>query len=215
MDAGVTLEDPETVWIEPSARLEEDVTLGPGCRIAGATRVGRGTRIDTGSLLEDATIGADVHIKPYCVVSQAVVEDGAKVGPFAHLRPKAHLEEGAHVGNFVELKNTRLGRGSKANHLTYLGDAQIGEGSNIGAGTITCNYDGVHKHRTVIGSRAFIGSNASLVAPVTIGDDATVGAGSTVTKDVEPGSLGLGRARQRNVEGWKTRAKILSKKGED
>ncbi len=205
MEAGVTLEDPATTWIEPGVTLEPDVTVGPGCRLAGSTRVYRGTIIHTGCVITDSEIGPGCLLKPYCVLTEARLEEGAQVGPFAHLRPGAVMEPGARVGNFVEMKKTVLGRGSKANHLTYLGDTTVGEGANIGAGTITCNYDGVNKHPTRIGNGAFIGSNSSLVAPVTVGDEATVAAGSTITKDVPDGALGVGRGKQRNVEGWARR----------
>ncbi len=207
MEAGVTLEDPATTWIEPGVELEPDVTLGPGVRLEGATRVATGARIDTGAVLVNALVGPGAHVKPYCVVTDARIEAGAQVGPFAHLRPGAVVGPEARVGNFVEMKKAVLGRGAKANHLTYLGDATVGEATNIGAGTITCNYDGVNKHPTVIGARAFIGSNTSLVAPVTVGDGAVVGAGSTITKDVPPGALGVARGKQRNVENWSSRPK--------
>jgi bifunctional UDP-N-acetylglucosamine pyrophosphorylase/glucosamine-1-phosphate N-acetyltransferase len=202
MEAGVTLEDPDTAWIESSVMLEADTVVGPGCRLAGATRVAAGARIDAGVVIADSEVGPGAHIKPYCVLTDARVGTGAEVGPFAHLRPGAVLEVEARVGNFVEMKKAVLGRGSKANHLTYLGDAVVGEKTNIGAGTITCNYDGAAKHRTEIGGGAFIGSNTSLVAPVSIGEGATVAAGSTITQDVPPAGLGVGRARQRNIENW-------------
>jgi bifunctional UDP-N-acetylglucosamine pyrophosphorylase/glucosamine-1-phosphate N-acetyltransferase len=206
MEAGVTVEDPAGAWIEPGVELAPDVTVGAGCRLEGRTRVGAGSRIEQGSVLTDSVVGENVRIRPYCVLTDAEVGDEAQVGPFAHLRPRAKLGRGAKAGNFVELKNAVLGPGSKANHLSYLGDAEIGSGTNIGAGTITCNYDGEKKHRTTVGDRAFIGSNASLVAPVTVGDDAVIGAGSTITQDVEPGALGIGRARQRNLAGWRKKA---------
>jgi bifunctional UDP-N-acetylglucosamine pyrophosphorylase / glucosamine-1-phosphate N-acetyltransferase len=158
-------------------------------------------------VIEDSEIGPGAHVKPYCVLTEARLGPGAEVGPFAHLRPGSVLAEGARAGNFVEMKKSTLGPGSKANHLTYLGDTTVGEGANIGAGTITCNYDGVHKHETVIGDRAFIGSNASLVAPVTVGAGAVVAAGSTITHDVPGGALGVARHRQRNLEGWTARKK--------
>ncbi|MEW6488926.1 MAG: bifunctional UDP-N-acetylglucosamine diphosphorylase/glucosamine-1-phosphate N-acetyltransferase GlmU [Thermodesulfobacteriota bacterium] len=205
MEAGVTIEDPETAWIEPGVVLEPDVTLGPCVRLEGATRICSGVRIDQGSVVRDSEIGPGAHVKPYCVLSEARLGPGAQVGPFAHLRPGAVLADDARVGNFVEMKKSVLGRGSKANHLTYLGDATVGEGANIGAGTITCNYDGVHKHKTAIGDGAFIGSNTSLVAPVTVGAGATVAAGSTLTHDVPDGALGVARGKQRNVEGWNRR----------
>ncbi len=202
MEAGVTLEDPSSTWIEPGVVLSPDVTVGPGVRLAGATRVAVGAWIETGCVVTDSEIGPGARIKPYSVVGEAKVGPGAQVGPFAHLRPGAVLEDDAKVGNFVEMKKAVLGRGSKASHLTYLGDAAVGPGANIGAGTITCNYDGVHKHATVIGEGAFIGSNTALVAPVTVGAGATVAAGSTITKHVPAGGLGVARAKQRNVDGW-------------
>mgnify|MGYP005847318617 CR=1 FL=1 len=205
MEAGVTLEDAQTAWIEPGVVLEPDVTLGPFVRLEGTTRIASGARVDQGAVITDSEIGPGAHVKPYCVVAQARVGPGAQVGPFAHLRPGAVLADDARVGNFVEMKKSVLGRGSKANHLTYLGDATVGEGANIGAGTITCNYDGVHKHQTAIGDGAFIGSNTALVAPVTVGAGATVAAGSTVTHDVPDGALGVARGKQRNVEGWNRR----------
>ncbi len=141
-------------------------------------------------------------VRQSCILTDSTVADGAKIGPFAHLRPGSEIGEDAHVGNFVETKKTKLGKGAKANHLTYLGDAEVGEGTNIGAGVITCNYDGVHKHRTQIGEGAFVGSDSTLVAPVTVADGAYIGAGSCITKDVPAGALAVSRARQANMEGW-------------
>lgn len=202
MEEGVTLEDPATAWIEPGVVLAEDVTIGPSCRIEGTTTVGAGTRIDAGAIITDSVLGENVHIKPYSVVNQARLGNGVEAGPFAHLRPQAELMENVRVGNFVEVKKSKLYPGVKANHLTYLGDATVGEGTNIGAGTITCNYDGKNKHQTLIGRKAFIGSNTSLVAPVKVGDGAVVGAGSTITRDVPDGALGVTRAKQQTVENW-------------
>jgi bifunctional UDP-N-acetylglucosamine pyrophosphorylase/glucosamine-1-phosphate N-acetyltransferase len=144
-----------------------------------------------------------VTVKMSSVISESAVEEGASIGPFAHLRPLAEVRAGARVGNFVEVKKSTIGRGSKVSHLTYIGDTVIGEGVNVGAGTITCNYDGVKKHKTVIGDRVFVGSNVALVAPVSVGDDAVIGAGSTVTRDVPEGALAVARCRQQNIEGWK------------
>ena len=177
-------------------------TLHPGVTLEGRTRVGANCRIRSWVRITDSTIGNDVLINDSCVIVESVVDDGGRIGPFAHLRPGSHLKDGCHVGNFVELKKTTLGEGSKANHLAYLGDATIGAGVNVGAGTITCNYDGVHKHPTIIEDGAFIGSDSQLIAPVTIGDGAYVAAGSTITDDVPPGALGIARGRQRNIEGW-------------
>ncbi|HZZ85240.1 MAG TPA: bifunctional UDP-N-acetylglucosamine diphosphorylase/glucosamine-1-phosphate N-acetyltransferase GlmU [Anaeromyxobacteraceae bacterium] len=202
MKSGVTLEDPERFLCDEGVEVGPDTVVETGVRLRGATRVGRGCVVGQGSVLTDTVLGDGVTLKPYCVTEQAEVRDGAIVGPFARLRPGADVGEGAHVGNFVELKKTRLGKGSKANHLTYLGDATIGEGVNVGCGTITCNYDGEKKHPTVIGDGVFVGSDSILVAPIEIGAGAYVAAGSTLTESVPPGALALGRARQVNKEGW-------------
>jgi bifunctional UDP-N-acetylglucosamine pyrophosphorylase/glucosamine-1-phosphate N-acetyltransferase len=153
-------------------------------------------------VIENCTLGKDVLIRQGCVLGESAVADGARIGPFAHLRPGSEIGQDAHVGNFVETKKAKLGKGAKANHLTYLGDAEVGAGSNIGAGVITCNYDGVHKHLTRIGQNAFVGSDSTLVAPIEIGDGAYIGAGSCITEDVPPDALALGRSRQVNIEGW-------------
>ena len=153
-------------------------------------------------MIENCTLGNDVLIRQSCVLADSTVADGARIGPFAHLRPGCEIGEDAHVGNFVETKKARLGKGAKASHLTYLGDAEIGEGTNIGAGTITCNYDGVNKHLTRIGKDAFVGSDTTLVAPVTVEDGAYIGAGSCITKDVPAGALAVGRGHQVTKEGW-------------
>jgi bifunctional UDP-N-acetylglucosamine pyrophosphorylase/glucosamine-1-phosphate N-acetyltransferase len=153
-------------------------------------------------VIENCTLGNSVLIRQSCVLAESTIADDAKIGPFAHLRPGSEIGEEAHVGNFVEVKNSRLGKGVKASHLTYLGDAEVGEGTNIGAGVITCNYDGVNKNATHIGKNAFVGSDSTLVAPVTVGDEAFIGAGSCITKDVPEGALAVGRARQVTREGW-------------
>jgi bifunctional UDP-N-acetylglucosamine pyrophosphorylase/glucosamine-1-phosphate N-acetyltransferase len=203
MERGVTIEDPASAWIEPRVELGEDVTIESNVRLSGQTVIGGGAVIGQGSVIRDSKVAAGAVIKPYCVIEKAFVGERASVGPFAHLRPKAHLGVSSRAGNFVEIKNATLEEGSKVSHLSYIGDAEVGRNVNIGAGTITCNYDGVNKFKTVIGEGAFIGSNSSLVAPVTIGADAVVGAGSTITKDVPPGSLGIGRAMQKSISGWK------------
>jgi bifunctional UDP-N-acetylglucosamine pyrophosphorylase/glucosamine-1-phosphate N-acetyltransferase len=202
MESGVTIEDPERFDCDEGVEVGPDTVLEPSVRLRGRTRVGQGCRIGQGSILVDTTVADGVVVKPYTVSEEASIGAGAIVGPFSRLRPGAELGEGVHVGNFVELKKTRMGRGAKANHLTYLGDATIGEGTNVGCGTVTCNYDGEKKHPTTIGANAFVGSDSILVAPITIGDGAYVAAGSTLTKDVPPGALALGRARQENKEGW-------------
>lgn len=188
--------------IERDVTLEPDVTVGPNAILRGKTSVASGTVIDAGCVLEDAVIGPRVLLKPYSIVSRSEVRAGAQIGPFAHIRPESVVEEDAHVGNFVELKKTRLGPGAKANHLAYLGDGVIGPKANVGAGTIFCNYDGFRKHVTTIGEGAFIGSNSSLVAPITIGKNAYVGSGSVVTRDIPEDALGLARAKQENKEGY-------------
>jgi bifunctional UDP-N-acetylglucosamine pyrophosphorylase/glucosamine-1-phosphate N-acetyltransferase len=205
MRGGVTIEDPERFDVDEGIEIGPDVVIEPGVRLRGRTRIGARCRIGQGSILTDATLGDDVTVRPYTLVEEATVGAGSVLGPFARLRPGSVLAEGVHVGNFVETKKTRLGKGSKANHLTYLGDAVIGAGVNVGAGTITCNYDGEKKHETRIGDGAFIGSDSILVAPIEIGAGAYVAAGSTLTKPVPDGALALGRARQENKEGWAER----------
>jgi bifunctional UDP-N-acetylglucosamine pyrophosphorylase/glucosamine-1-phosphate N-acetyltransferase len=188
--------------IDRDVTLEPGVTVGPAVVLRGRTSIGAGTTVDVGCVLEDASIGREVLLKPYTLVTRCEVHDGAQLGPFAHLRPDSVVEEGAHVGNFVELKKTRLGKGAKANHLAYLGDGVVGPKANIGAGTIFCNYDGFRKHVTTVEEGAFVGSNSSLVAPVTVGKNAYVGSGSVVTRDVPEDALAIGRAKQENKEGY-------------
>jgi len=200
--AGVTLVDPATTYISPSVRVGAGTTLHPCVFLEGQTTVGSGCTIHGGVRIVDSTLADNVTVLNFCVITKATLARGAIVGPFAHLRPEADVREGAKVGNFVELKKTVLGQGSKANHLTYLGDATIGRNVNVGAGTITCNYDGERKHPTVIEDGAFIGSDTQLIAPVRIGRGAYVAAGSSITKDVPAGALGVARGRQENKEGW-------------
>jgi len=199
---GVTIDRPDTNVIDPEVQVGPNTVIEPFAQLLGRTRVGSGCRIRSFSVIENCTLGNGVQVLQSCVLEDSTIADGARIGPFAHLRPGSEIGENAHVGNFVETKKTRLGKGAKANHLTYLGDAEIGEGSNIGAGTITCNYDGVSKHLTRIGKGAFIGSDSTLVAPVAIGDGAYVGAGSCITKDVPADALAVGRAHQFTKEGW-------------
>lgn len=201
MERGVTLRNPASIYIDCSVELAQDVEILPGTTLLGQTRVGKGARIGPNTLLQDAQVGADCEIVMSAVYGAELGEQ-IHVGPFAHLRPGTRIENGARVGNFVELKNTHLGPRSKASHLSYLGDAEIGPGCNIGAGTITCNYDGAAKHTTTLGENVFVGSNSTLVAPLTIGDEGFVAAGSTLTEDLPAGALGLGRARQVNKPGW-------------
>jgi bifunctional UDP-N-acetylglucosamine pyrophosphorylase/glucosamine-1-phosphate N-acetyltransferase len=191
MRAGVTMRDPSTAYIDATVTLAEDVTLEPNVILRGVTSVGDGTTIGAGSQIVDSTIGAGCLVWA-SIVEESTIEDGAKVGPFSHVRPGSHVGPDAEVGNFAELKNTRLGRGVKQHHMSYLGDAELGAGTNVGAGTITANYDGRRKHRTTIGERVFLGVDTMLRAPLTIGDDAKTGAGAVVTKDVPAGKLAVG-----------------------
>ncbi|HEY5241537.1 MAG TPA: bifunctional UDP-N-acetylglucosamine diphosphorylase/glucosamine-1-phosphate N-acetyltransferase GlmU [Polyangiaceae bacterium] len=197
---GVTVR--EGARIETGVVLDPDVTIESGAVLRGRTHVRRGASVDVGCVLTDADVGEAVTLKPYSVVTGSRIGARAHIGPFAHLRPDSDVGEEAHVGNFVETKKTRLGKGAKANHLAYLGDGVIGAGANVGAGTIFCNYDGVRKHTTTIGEGAFIGSDSQLVAPVTVGDGAYVATGTTVTYDVPADALAIGRARQENKEGY-------------
>ena len=203
--AGVTLWEPRRTVVEPDVEVGRDTEIEPDVTLLGATRVGEGCRLGQGAWVRDSEIAAGAVIEPYSVLDRAVVGEGARGGPYARLRPGAVLGRGAKVGNYVELKNTTLGDGAKAGHLAYLGDAEVGAGANIGAGTVTCNYDGVEKHATRIGADAFVGSDTMLVAPVEVGRDATIGAGSVITNDVPPGALAVERSRQRNIPGWAER----------
>ena len=207
MKSGVTLRDPDRVLLEAQVTVGPDTEIGPGVELRGRTTIGAGCRIEAGCILTDASIADGVHIKPYCVIAESRVGSGAILGPFAHLRPGTELADGVHVGNFVETKKARIGKGSKANHLSYLGDADIGAGVNVGAGTITCNYDGVNKHKTVIEDGVFVGSDTQLVAPVKVGAGAYIGAGTTVTKDVPPRALAITRVPQKHVEDFASRKK--------
>jgi bifunctional UDP-N-acetylglucosamine pyrophosphorylase/glucosamine-1-phosphate N-acetyltransferase len=199
---GVTIDRPETVTIDAQVRIGPDTAVGPFVQILGHTQIGEDCHIGACSIIHDSTLGDRVTVAPFTLIGTSRLEDDVQVGPFARLRMGNHLESGARVGNFVEMKKARLGAGSKALHLTYLGDAVIGKHANIGAGTITCNYDGVHKHQTKVGDGAFVGSNSTLVAPVEIGGGSYVGAGSVITTDVPVDALAIGRGRQENKPGW-------------
>ena len=202
MASGVTIFRPETCVIDSGVEIEPDTIIEPFVQLLGKTKLGGECRIRSYSVIEDCALGNDVLVRQGCVLAESTVADGARIGPFAHLRPGSEIGQDAHVGNFVETKKAKLGKGAKANHLTYLGDAEVGAGSNIGAGVITCNYDGVHKHQTRIGQGAFVGSDSTLVAPIEIGDGSYIGAGSCITRDVPSGALAVGRSRQVTKEGW-------------
>ena len=212
MAAGVTIVDPATTYIDPNVEVGPDTVIHPGVVIQGQSRVGSACEIHAYVRLTDSELADKVTINNFCVLVGARVAEGAAIGPFAHLRPASDVGPGAKVGNFVELKKTTMGPGSKVNHLSYLGDAKIGARVNVGAGTITCNYDGQKKHETVIDDGAFIGSDTQLIAPVRVGKGAYVGAGSSITEDVPDGALGIGRGRQTNVEGWVERRKAAATK---
>jgi bifunctional UDP-N-acetylglucosamine pyrophosphorylase/glucosamine-1-phosphate N-acetyltransferase len=207
MDGGVSIVDPRTTYIGRDVAIGTDTLVHPGVSIEGNTTIGRGCEIHSGVRLVDSTIGDHVTVLNHSVVSNATLLDGSSVGPFAHLRNEAWIGPRAKVGNFVEVKKSRVGAGSKSMHLAYLGDAVIGEKVNIGAGTITCNYDGVRKQTTTIEDGAFIGSDTQLIAPVTIGASAYVGTGTTIREDVPPGALAVSAGKQRNIEGWVERKK--------
>ncbi len=212
MLAGTTIFRPETCDIDADVEIGTDTVIEPFVQLIGKTKIGADCRIRSYSVITNCEIGDKVLVRPGCILEDSIVRAGAQLGPYSHLRPGSDIGEGAHVGNFVETKKTRLGKGSKANHLSYLGDAEIGEGVNVGAGTITCNYDGVNKHPTTIDDGAFIGSDTTLVAPVHVGRDAYIGAGSCITDDVPEDALAIGRGRQVTKEGWtRTRATKLKK----
>jgi bifunctional UDP-N-acetylglucosamine pyrophosphorylase/glucosamine-1-phosphate N-acetyltransferase len=202
MAAGVSIVDPSSTWIGPDVVVGRDTVIHPNVYLEGTTRVGERCEINASVRIVDSTLEDGVVVNNFCVIRESHVRAGAQIGPFAHIRPQSDVGEGAHVGNFTELKKTTLGKGSKANHLSYLGDATIGEKVNVGAGTITCNYDGTHKHPTVIEDGAFIGSDSQLVAPVRVGKGAYVAAGSSIVEDVPAGALGIARGKQVNKSGW-------------
>jgi bifunctional UDP-N-acetylglucosamine pyrophosphorylase/glucosamine-1-phosphate N-acetyltransferase len=202
MAAGVTIDDPATAYIDRDVTVGADTILHPGVALEGSTTIGAGCEIHSGARIVDSQIGDRVVVLNHCVITGSRVAADARIGPFAHLRNEADVRERARVGNFVELKKTVLGAGSKSNHLAYLGDATIGAGVNIGAGVITCNYDGVNKNQTTIEDGAFVGSDSQLIAPVTIGQGSYVGSGSTIRQDVPPGALAVSAGKQRNLEGW-------------
>jgi bifunctional UDP-N-acetylglucosamine pyrophosphorylase/glucosamine-1-phosphate N-acetyltransferase len=205
MLAGVTIQRPETVIVDLAVEIGMDTIVEPFVHVVGASSIGENCRIGAGAVLRNTRLGNNVTVAPYTVIENSALEDDVTIGPFARLRPGNHVQAGAHIGNFVELKNTRMGAGTKASHLSYLGDSDIGENANIGAGTITCNYDGAVKHRTEIGSGAFVGSNSTLVAPVTVGEGSYIAAASVITEAVPPDALAVARSRQMNKAGWAKR----------
>jgi bifunctional UDP-N-acetylglucosamine pyrophosphorylase/glucosamine-1-phosphate N-acetyltransferase len=212
MEDGVTIFYPATCVIDSDVVIAPDTVIEPYVQLLGKTRIGASCRIRSYSVIMNSEVGDGVTVRPGSIMEDAHVGAGAVIGPYSHLRPGSEIGEGAHVGNFVETKKIKLGKGSKANHLTYLGDAEIGEGVNIGAGTITCNYDGVHKHKTIIGDGVFVGSDSTLVAPVRLGNGVYVGAASCITDDVPDDSLAIGRTRQIVKEGWAAQKRSARKK---
>jgi bifunctional UDP-N-acetylglucosamine pyrophosphorylase/glucosamine-1-phosphate N-acetyltransferase len=212
MADGVTVFYPATCVVDADVEVAPDTVIEPYVQLLGRTRIGSGCRVRSYCVIRDSELEDGVMILPGCVMDEARIASGAIVGPYSRLRPGTEIGQGAHVGNFVETKKIKLGKGSKANHLTYLGDAEIGAGVNIGAGTITCNYDGIHKHKTVIEDGVFIGSDSTLVAPIRIGKGAYVGAASCLTDDVPADSLAIARARQIVKEGWAEEKRAARKK---
>jgi bifunctional UDP-N-acetylglucosamine pyrophosphorylase/glucosamine-1-phosphate N-acetyltransferase len=213
MLAGVTIIDPASTWVDVTVTIGQDAQIGPQTQLEGATVIGAGAQIGPGCLLEDTTVGEDAVLL-HAVCRQSEVGPRVTIGPFAYLRPGASIADGAHIGTYVELKKSQVGPGAKVPHLTYVGDATIGAGANIGAGTIFANYDGAHKHHTTVGDNAFIGSNTVLVAPLTVGDGAYTAAGSAVQDDVPAGDLGVARGRQHNSDGWVLRNRPGSRSAE-
>ncbi|MGC2196656.1 MAG: bifunctional UDP-N-acetylglucosamine diphosphorylase/glucosamine-1-phosphate N-acetyltransferase GlmU [Terriglobales bacterium] len=213
MDAGASIFYPQTCVVDADVEVGPDTVIEPFVQLLGRTRIGSDCRIRSYSVIQNSDIGDRVTVRPGSILDEAHVAADAVIGPYSHLRPGSDIGEGAHVGNFVETKKIKLGKGSKANHLTYLGDAEIGAGVNIGAGTITCNYDGVHKYKTEIGDHVFVGSDTTLVAPVKIGSGAYIGAASCITEDVPEDSLAIGRVRQTTKQGWaKAKREVLAAK---
>jgi bifunctional UDP-N-acetylglucosamine pyrophosphorylase/glucosamine-1-phosphate N-acetyltransferase len=212
MLSGVTMVDPKTTYVDQTVEVGKDTVLYPNCHLQGRTRIGERCIIEPNSKVSDSTVGNGVTIRSNSVITESNIGEGASIGPFSHLRPLSDVKAKASIGNFVEVKKSVIGKGSKANHFTFIGDSIVGEEVNIGAGTVTCNYDGIEKHQTIIGDRVFVGSNVELVAPVKVGKDSTIGAGSTITKDVPGGALAISRAKQKNIRGWSKKIEHRRKK---
>ncbi len=212
MHSGVTIIDPKTAYVDRMVEVGKDTLLHPNCVLQGKTRIGERCVIESNVKIVDSVIGNEVTIRSNSVITESKIDDSASIGPFAHLRPLTEIKSRAKIGNFVEVKKSVIGRGTKANHLTYIGDSLIGEEANIGAGTITCNYDGYEKHQTIIGDRVFVGSNVELVAPVKVGSRSSIGAGTTVTRDIPEGALAISRVRQKNIKGWSKKMELRHKK---
>jgi len=212
MLSGVTIIDPKTAYVDKTVEIGRETVLYPNCILEGKTKIGERCLIESNTKISDSVLGNEVTIRPNSVITESKIDDGASIGPFAHLRPLTEVKSKAKIGNFVEVKKSVIGRGTKANHLTYIGDSLVGEDVNIGAGTITCNYDGFEKHQTIIGDRVFVGSNVELVAPVKVGSRSSIGAGTTVTKDVPEGALAISRTKQKNIKGWSKKLEVRRKK---
>lgn len=212
MLSGVTIIDPKTTYVDKTVEIGKDTILHPNCVLQGKTKIGERCVIESNIKISDSFLGKEVTIRSNSVITESKIEEGAIIGPFAHLRPLTEIKSKAKIGNFVEVKKSIIGRGTKANHLTYIGDSLVGEEANIGAGTIVCNYDGFEKHQTIIGDRVFVGSNVELVAPVKVGSQSSIGAGTTVTKDVPEGALAISRVRQKNIKGWSKKVDLRRKK---
>jgi len=212
MLSGVTMVDPKTTYVDQTVEVGKDTVLCPNCHLQGRTKIGERCIIEPNSTVSDSIVGNDVTIRSNSVITESNIGEGASIGPFSHVRPLSDVKAKASIGNFVEVKKSVIGKGSKANHLTFIGDSMVGEEVNIGAGTVTCNFDGVEKHQTIIGDRVFVGSNVELVAPVKVGKDSTIGAGSTVTKDVPAGALAISRTKQKNIRGWSKKIEHRRKK---
>jgi bifunctional UDP-N-acetylglucosamine pyrophosphorylase/glucosamine-1-phosphate N-acetyltransferase len=212
MLSGVTIIDPKTAYVDKTVEIGRETILYPNCILQGKTKIGERCIIESNAKISDSVLGNEVTIRSNSVITESKIDDGASIGPFAHLRPLTEVKTKAKIGNFVEVKKSVIGRGSKANHLTYIGDSLVGEDVNIGAGTITCNYDGFEKHQTIIGDRVFVGSNVELVAPVKVGSRSSIGAGTTVTKNVPEGALAISRTKQKNIKGWSKKVELRRKK---